>query len=349
VPVAPPWSRHPLLTRGLAWAVLAAVAACAQPDQAGLLTGGRAYPPDPPTGEATRLMAADLDPGVTRLRLGITPYTQESRERRDLAPLVAHVSEALGIPVELVSSGSYGELVAAITEERVDVALLSPVSYVQARAIQPALHLAARAISQGSPEYSSYIIVRRDDPAHTLADLRGRRMAWVDRLSGSGYLYPRHVLRQAGLDPERMFASAQFYGTHEAAMAALLRGEVDAAAVASGALALPCKAGEAQTARGFRVLHKCGKLPYDALAVRAGMGREALKKITWVFQGLNNRTEYGRKVLADTWAISGWMPADESVYEGVRAHLEAMAPARAAGFSGAATLTDLPLEASHVE
>ncbi len=326
----------------MAWAAVLASATCTQPEQSGLLTGVRAYPPDPPQGAVTRLLPGDLPATVRKLRLGITPYTQESRQRRDLAPLVAYVGEALGIEVELVVSTSYGDLVTEITEERVDIALLSPVSYVQARSIQPALHLAARAISQGSPEYSSYIIVRRDDPAHTLGDLRGRRMAWVDRLSGSGYLYPRHVLHEAGFDPDHLFGSARFYGTHEAALVALLRGEADAAAVSSGALNLTCKSGEAQTARGFRVLHKCGKLPYDALAVRAGMGREALKKITWVFQGLNNRSERGRKVLADTWAISGWMPADESAYEGVRRHLDDMATKMPAALPDRATSLELP-------
>lgn len=349
MPVVLPWLPRSRLAVRLACALALAVAACSQPEQSGLLTGGRAYPPDPPHGEATRLSPGDLDATTRKLRLGMTPYTQETRQRRDLAPLVAHISDGLGVEIELVVSSSYGDLVAAITEERVDIALLSPVSYVQARAIQPALHLAARAISQGSPEYSSYIIVRRDDPAHTLSDLRGRRMAWVDRLSGSGYLYPRQVMQQAGLDPDRLFASAHFYGTHEAAMVALLRGEVDAAAVASGALTLSCRAGDAQSARGFRVLHKCGKLPYDALAVRAGMGREALKKITWVFQGLNTRSEAGRKVLADTWAISGWMPADESVYDGVRAHLESMAGQLPTALMGQVTETDLPAGASHAQ
>ena len=97
-----------------------------------------------------------------------------------------------------------------------------------------------------------------------------------------------------------------------------------------------------QSARGFRVLHKCGKLPYDALAVRAGLGREALKKITWVFQGLNNRSEQGRRILAGTWAISGWMPADDSVYDGVRQHVEEKLghPAEPP------TATELPLGAS---
>lgn len=286
------------------------------------MSGGRAYPADPPQGEATRLVAGDLDPAITVLRLGVTPYTQEDRTRRELAPLIDYLRRSLGFAVELVPSATYGALVSALTENQVDIAMLSPASYVQARRINPGIQLAARALSQGSPEYSAYIIVRRDDRAQNLADLRGRKMAWVDKLSGSGYLYPMQVLRNAKLDPAELFSRQTLYGTHDAALAALLLGEADAAAVASGALSRTCQAADINSARGIRVLHKCGRLPYDALVVRSGIGYQALKKIAWVFQGLNNRTEHGRRILAGTWNLSGWMPADDSVYDGVREHMD---------------------------
>lgn len=306
--------------------------ACTEPQQSGALSMARAYPPEPPSGPQLHLEPGDLDNLADGLRLGVSPYADEAQTRRDLAPLMAHLTATLGVRVELVTSSSYGDLVAAIVANRVDIAMLSPVSYVEAREQNPGIRLAARAISQGSPDYSAYIIVRRDDPAEQLADLRGRRMAWVDRLSGSGYLYPRSALAAAGLDPKTLFRSEKFYGTHDAALAAVLSGQADAAAVASGALSRTCKAAEVVTTRGIRVLHKCGRLPYDAVAVGSGIGPQAFKKIAWTFQGLNNCTAAGRRILADTWSISGWLPADDSVYDGVRDHLRrtGLGPANAA-------------------
>ncbi len=303
------------------WLVLALLlCACTDDDTAGLLAGGRPYPQEPPQGQQVLLDPADIG-GQRTLRLGVSPYANDEQTRRDLAPLVSFLSRVLGVPIELVTSTTYGALVSSTVDGDVDIAMLSPLSYVQARQLSPGIELAARAISQGSPEYSAYLVVRMNDPARSLGDLRGRRVAWVDPLSASGYLYPRRVLTSARLDPDRLFSQQKFFGTHDAALHAVINGEADVAAVASGALARACRPQDSGLANTVRVIHKCGRLPYDAVAVRTGLSRAAVAKIGWAFQAVSNRTEEGRRILAGTWAISGWLPADDSVYDGVRSHL----------------------------
>ena len=335
------WRRSVAVAVVLALAVLR----CSDHDDAGLLAGGRAYPLDPPHGQAVVLDAADIAALGHTLRLGVTPYANDAQTRKDLAPLVTHLSAVLGIPVELVTSTTYGALVASTVDGDVDVAMLSPLSYVQARQLNPAIELAARAVSQGSPEYAAYLVVRMNDTARSLADLKGRRMAWVDPLSASGYLYPRRVLVTAQYDPDKLFGEQKFYGTHDAALQAVLDGHADVAAVASGALARACRPQDNTLANAIRVLHKCGRLPYDAVAVRAGMSRSAVTKIGWAFEALSNRSEDGRRILSGTWAISGWIPADDSVYDGVRSHL-LQVPGLVAPV--AVTLADLATEAGDV-
>jgi len=336
-PSVPRWQSGVVALAALVWAC---ATACSDSRDAGMLHIGRGYPPDPPGGAAIRLAPSDLDPGTNLLRLGLSPYARPDETRRDLAPLIGYLSQALGVRVELVIPASYGQLVADVCAGRVDIAMLSPLAYVQARQQNPGLQIAARAITQGSPEYSAYLVVRMDDIAQRLADLRGRRIAWVDPISASGYLYPRRVLIQAGIDPRRDLQSERFFGTHDAALRAVIEGEADVAAVASGALGRVCRPLDAGQPNSVRVLHKCGRLPYDAVVVRAGIGRVAVTKISWAFQALNNRSEAGRRILAGTWALSGWIPGDDSVYDGVRAHLDAHEPpiaATAAALAGLAT------------
>ncbi len=52
-------------------------------------------------------------------------------------------------------------------------------------------------------------------------------MAWVDVWSAAGYLMPRSVLREAGLDPAQVFASQTFVGSYPGVLEALDEGRAD--------------------------------------------------------------------------------------------------------------------------
>lgn len=308
-----------------AWAAALAFAlvACADPADNGFLPARRDYPDDPPNGAALRLERLELPPGKTKLLLGITPFESGDRTRADLAPLAKMIGDMLGVPLEIEPAESYQSLVQAVSKGEIDIAMLSPMSYIHARRQQPKLQLVARVISQGVAEYASFIVVRADDPAQGLADLRGRRMAWVDRMSASGFIYPLAAFRRVGQEPEQLFKSQQFYGTHDAALNAVLSGEADACAVASGTFErLVSTQGSDNQRAALRILHKSGKIPFDALVVSAELPANSARRIGWAFRNVSSRTAAGRAALAHTWGWRGWVPADDAAYNGARGLVE---------------------------
>lgn len=79
-------------------------------------------------------------------------------------------------------------------------------------------------------DYRSRIVVRADDPAERLADLRGRRLALNDRRSNSGMNMLRAMIAPlAGGRP--FFAGVVETGAHRASIAAVARGTADVAAI----------------------------------------------------------------------------------------------------------------------
>ncbi|MDX1519348.1 MAG: PhnD/SsuA/transferrin family substrate-binding protein, partial [Gammaproteobacteria bacterium] len=56
-------------------------------------------------------------------------------------------------------------------------------------------------VYRGSPWYTGRVFVRRDSGIETLADLRGRDIAFADPISESGYLFPLDLFVEAGLIP----------------------------------------------------------------------------------------------------------------------------------------------------
>lgn len=83
---------------------------------------------------------------------------------------------------------------------------------------------------EGGTVYHSALFTRRDLGARSVEDLRGRRAAWVDRESLSGYLLARRWIASHGVNPDLLFARQAFARTHTAVAEAVLRGEADVGA-----------------------------------------------------------------------------------------------------------------------
>ncbi len=272
----------------------------------------------PPNGVDLRLLPADLPGGVTKLSLYVTPFNGREELAKQLQPLAAHLTQVLGLPIDVSVAASYGSLVDDMVAKRVDIALFSPLSYVLAREKDPGIHLLARTLTLGAIDYASYIVVRSDDKAETLRDLKGRTIALVDEMSTAGYLFPLAALRQAGMAPG-LDIHTKFLGSHIKALHAVMAGQVDAAAISSGVLTLSREtwAGVPDLA-SVRILHHAGRIPYDALCARADLPRSGAQKLAWAFQGLNTSTRVGRAVLSHTEGMTGWIAAQDPDYDGIR-------------------------------
>ena len=301
--------------------LLAALLACDSPQTSGVLPGGPPTAPEPAAARDLKLRPSDLPPFTSGLRFGVTPFLDEAAMRTYFGPITGYLEQVLGLPVELVILRGYRELVDAAVSGTVDVFSLSPLSYVLARERMPDMRLLATEIGYGASSYSSFVIVRADDRARSLADLVGRRIAWVDEHSASGYLFPYAAFLEAGIDPERAFSHARFSGSHSEALLDLVSGEVDAACTGSAPMAgahLGTWENGATTPGSVRILHKAGRIPYDAVCARVDMPASGAERIARAFTSLTTRELRGRAILSNALGINGWIPGDDTRYDDVR-------------------------------
>ncbi len=88
------------------------------------------------------------------------------------------------------------------------------------------LRLLLQAVRGDSNSYHGVVFVRDPAPIRILADLGGRRIAWVSRDSSAGYVLAAHALSESGIRP----AWESFEGSHAAVVKAVASGEADAGA-----------------------------------------------------------------------------------------------------------------------
>jgi ABC-type phosphate/phosphonate transport system substrate-binding protein len=139
-------------------------------------------------------------------------------------------------------------------------------------------------------------IVRREDKAKSLDDLRGRTVMWLDRQSASGYVIPRLHLASRGLHADTFFASQTFGATHLAVLDAVSTGEADVGTSwcrVDPTTAKMLDAGwirsDGMSIRPVRAAHTIGPVPNDAILLSTKVrGTDRQRLVRWLLEPEQN-------------------------------------------------------------
>ncbi len=175
---------------------------------------------------ALSLCLAALARAEAPLRVSMIPTTDPSRMLREAGPLVSRLEAATARRVTLTIPQNYAAVVEALVHGQVDLAHLGGFTFVQARERAGAVPLVQRARDR---EFHSKLVTARED-VRSLADLRGKRLAFGDVSSTSGHLMPAHFMRSEGVDPA-VLDRAIYTGGHDATALAVAERRVDAGAL----------------------------------------------------------------------------------------------------------------------
>ena len=111
--------------------------------------------------------------------------------------------------------------------------------------------------ANGRPVYFADVVVREDADVHRFEELRGRRWAYNDRNSKSGWF---SMIERVGGDVG-FFSQLVHAGSHLHSLAAVREGRADAAAIDSNVFAR-------QPRQGLRVVESWGPFPIQPVIVR---------------------------------------------------------------------------------
>ncbi|MBX9769487.1 MAG: phosphate/phosphite/phosphonate ABC transporter substrate-binding protein [Bdellovibrionales bacterium] len=174
--------------------------------------------------------AATSEEGIPKsITIGFSPGEDPEALKVKSEELVRKIQNKVGVPIKSFFSKDYQGLIDSMKKKEVDFAFYTAMSFVFAEKQAGAKVLFKKVWEH--PYYYSAIMVLRDSKIKTLQDLKGKRFAFVDEKSASGFLYPSVRLKHLKLDPKTFFSSLKFTGNHAESVKLLLNKEVDGVAV----------------------------------------------------------------------------------------------------------------------
>jgi len=187
-------------------------------------------------GTAMVLLIGVLRPAKPPLRVAfqVCNSIEENRERFD--PLAAYLEKKLGRRI-VASHVNTFDFVERAQRKEFDVLQSNGYIYVNVKEKTGGTLLAREVKSDTGKDTGGLIVVRADSPVRSLADLKGKKMAFGPVLSPGGYLTQYYTMLSAGLDPEKTFGSYTFLPgawQHEKVVYSILFGAVDVGAVKVG-------------------------------------------------------------------------------------------------------------------
>ena len=248
-------------------------------------------------------------------RITAIPDESPTELARKAEPLMKYLESKLGMPVVFTPVTDYAASVEALINKKVDLAWFGGFTFVQAH-VRSGGKVVPVAQREEDERFRSVFIT--GDPAiQTLADLKGKDVSFGSQSSTSGHLMPRSFLLQAGVDPDKDFRRVAYSGAHDATIAAVASGKVQAGALNISVWEKFVADKKVDTAN-VRAFYTTPPYYDYNWTVHADMPAALREKLTQALLSLSRDSTEGKQIL-DLQRATRFVPTRAENYKGIEA------------------------------
>lgn len=237
-----------------------------------------------------------------KILIGVLPEMNVFKQKQRFKLLGEYLSRKCGVTVEFTILSRYGNIVERFTSEKMDGAFFG--SFTGAMAIKKlgVIPLARPVNLDGTSTYQGYLFARKDSGIKNAKEMKNKKMAYVDKATTAGYLFPLAWLKENGIkDSGHFFSETFFTGSHDAAVDAVLNRKADVGA-AKNSVYDRMRKYDPRVDSELITIAESPRVPSNGLCVRSGL-QEALKnKLKTALLGLHADPD-GKLVLQQLGAL----------------------------------------------
>ena len=249
------------------------------------------------------------------LRVSAIPDEAPTELQRKFKPLGEYLEKKTGMKVEFTPVTDYAASVEALINKKVDMVWFGGFTFVQAK--DRSKNQVTPLVQRAEDEKFRSVFITTNKDINKLEDLKGRTLSFGSESSTSGHLMPRSFLLAAKIDPDSDLKRVAFSGAHDATVAAVAGGKVDAGAlnISVWEKLVAEKKVDPAVVRVFYTTP--GYYDYN-WSVRTDMSADLKKKITDAFLALDPKNPQD-KIIMDLQRASKFIPTKAENYTAIEA------------------------------
>lgn len=249
------------------------------------------------------------------LRVTAIPDESPTELARKAAPLMKYLESKLAVKVEYTPVTDYAASVEALVNKKVDLAWFGGFTFVQAHVRSGGKVIPL--VQREEDEKFRSVFITSDPAVKGLADLKGKDVSFGSQSSTSGHLMPRSFLLQAGVDPDKAFRRVAYSGAHDATIAAVAAGKVQAGALNISVWEKFVADKKVDTAK-VRAFYTTPTYYDYNWTVHADMPAALQAKLREAFLALSKATPEGKEIL-ELQRATRFVPTQAANYQGIEA------------------------------
>ncbi len=249
------------------------------------------------------------------LRVSAIPDEAPTELQRKFKPLGEYLGKKLGMKVEFTPVTDYAASVEGLINNKLDMVWFGGFTFVQANVRSGGKVIPL--VQREEDEKFQSVFITTEKSINSLADLKGKTFTFGSESSTSGHLMPRSYLLAAKINPDTDMKRVAFSGAHDATVAAVGGGKVDAGALNISVWEKLVAAGKVDP-KVVRVFYTTpGYYDYN-WSVRSDMNPVVRKKLADAFLALNKDNPQDKEIL-DLQRATRFIPTKPENYAAIEA------------------------------
>ena len=193
-----------------------------------------------------------------------TPVEDPAVYEKIFSPFTQHLAACTGKKVVFFQVQSNAAEIEAMRSGRLHVAGFSTGPTAFAVNVAGAVPFAVKGNGKEFQGYNLIVVTKASGPIQKLADLKGKKVAHTSPSSNSGNMAPRALFPSEGVTPEKDY-TVVYSGKHDSSILGVMKGDYDAAPVASDVFERMANRGQIKES-DFRIVYRSKKFPTSSFA-----------------------------------------------------------------------------------
>jgi phosphonate transport system substrate-binding protein len=272
-------------------------------------------------------------PVQTAVLVGVVAATNDEVAKKQADALATFVGIAIREQTLPRVYADQEALAVALGKGDIDIALMGPLGYLRLDPKAKA-QLLLRTVRNGKSTYRSIIFGPPSSKLTSLESLKKSKtplkVAWVETSSATGYVIPKAIMIQSGINPAQAFETQDFLGSHDAVCKAVMEGKYDLGATFSDGAAntskvTGCVGALGKKADTLRIIAMSSDVPNDVLVSAPKFSQGKVDAIVAAAKAAG-ATADGKKSLQAALLAEGVADVKDEDFAPIRKALDAFVP-----------------------